>query len=116
MERSLMPASIKGVAVGRMGREGSRPAVSRDASRAACVSRSYDPGAPSKAVVPPTLLACLAGGGGAGFLPPAGRGAPPSRGQKPGGMGRFISVNIGAIGVTPATGSTWNEDQLYAYA
>ena len=63
------------------------------------------PGAPFDACFVPAALAELAG-----------RGAPPSSGQNPGGIGLRISASIGAIGVTPATGSTWKELQLYAYA
>ena len=61
------------------------------------------PGLPSKDVGPPIevglgLTACV----GAGAV---GSGAPPSGGQKPGGIGRLSSVSIGAMGVTPQTGS-----------
>jgi hypothetical protein len=46
-------------------------------------------------------------------LPP-GSGAVRSSGQKPGGMGRRISVSIRSIGVTPATGSISKAERLYA--
>src|SRR5262249_10956292 len=101
------------VAVGTTGRDGSRPASIRDATCFACVSTSYVPGAPSNAVMllfgATSFDACF---GPVFFAAALGSGAPPSSGQKPGGMGRCSSESIGAIGVTPATGSTWNDAQL----